>query len=454
MQQYQIYIGGEWRNPSSQQWFESENPFDGKPWAKIPRCDAADVDLAVGAARKAFTEGPWSEMVAAGRGALLRKAGDLLIESAEHLADLETRDTGKRISESVPQIKYIAEWFQYYGGLSDKIEGRVIPLDRNDIFNYTLREPLGVVSAITPWNSPVMIAVWKIAPALAAGNTVVVKPSEHASASTIEMMKIFDAAGFPPGVVNVVTGFPQECGERLVSHPDVAKVTFTGSDRGGRQINRIAAESFKRVTMELGGKSPQIVFEDADLESAVNGVISGVFLSNGQTCVAGSRLYVHQAIAERFVNRLRTEMTDLKMGDPFDAGTQLAPIANRAQYDKILSFIDEAKAQGATCVHGGAAVEGPGLGQGLFIEPTIFTDVDAADADLSGRGVRPCARHHDIRHRRRGRGNGERYAVRPGCRCVDREHPAGPPFGAPDCQRNCLRQHLPGRERGIACRGL
>lgn len=375
MQKYQIFHSGKWHDPSSGEWFEAVNPYDGAVWAQIPRCNSADVDKAVAAARDAFENGPWSSLVPSDRAALLRKAGDLLFERAEQIAEIETRDIGKRITESVPQIQYIAKWFHYYGGMADKIDGRVVPMDRNDVFSYTLREPLGVIAAITPWNSPVMIAVWKLAPALAAGNTVVIKPSEEASASTIELMSVFEDAGFPAGVVNLVTGFAGEVGKPLVAHPHVAKVTFTGSEEAGRQVNISAAADFKRVTLELGGKSPQIVFPDADMESAVNGVISGIFLSNGQSCVAGSRLLLHRDIADAFLEKLTSRLQGLTMGDPFDKGTLIGPIANRAQFEKIVSFIEEAKEQGAKCIHGGAVGTGKQCGQGLFVEPTIFVDV-------------------------------------------------------------------------------
>ena len=375
MQKYKAYIGGQWCEPSSGAWFDAVNPFDGEVWAQVARCNGDDVDRAVAAALDAFTDGPWASMVPGKRGALLRKAGDKLIEHAEAIGTIESRDTGKRITETIPMVEYIAEWFYYYGGLADKIEGRVTPMDRNDIFNYTLKEPLGVIAAITPWNSPVMIAVWKIAPALAAGNTVVVKPSEHASVSTLELMKVFEEAGFPPGVVNTITGFGEDVGAPLVAHPDVAKITFTGSESGGRSVNLAAAAGFKHVTLELGGKSPQIVFADGDIESAVNGVISGVFLSNGQTCVAGSRLYLQRPIADKFLATLTGRLGDLRMGDPFDPKTQIGPIANRPQFEKIMSYIDGAKAEGAKCILGGAAVDGPNCGQGMFVEPTIFTEV-------------------------------------------------------------------------------
>lgn len=375
IKKYTLYIGGEWCDPHTGAWFDAENPYNGEQWCAIARAGAEDVDAAVAAAHRAFTQGAWPQMHAVERARLLRRAGDILRSRCQQIAELEIRDIGKRITESEAQIHATADWLDYYAGLADKIEGRVIPLPRADVFNYTLREPLGVVAAITPWNSPVMIAVWKIAPALAAGNTVIVKPSEHASASTLALMQVFEAAGFPAGVVNTITGFANECGQALVAHPGVAKVTFTGSETGGRAINQSAGASFKRVTMELGGKSPQIVFPDADISSAVNGVISGVFLSNGQTCVAGSRLYLHRDIADTFVQQLTAALADLRMGDPFDPATQIGPIANRQQFDKVMGFIEEACTAGAHCLYGGHAC--PDVGQGLFIQPTVFTNVSA-----------------------------------------------------------------------------
>ena len=375
MKSYQLYVGGAWREPLSGTWFETVNPFDGRPWARIPRCNGADVERAVTAASAALSEGDWAGMPPGARGRLLMKAADGLEARARALAELETRDTGKRIVESEPQIRYMAEWFRYFAGLADKIEGRVIPIDRDDVFNYTLREPLGVVAAVTPWNSPIMIGVWKLAPALAAGNSVVIKPSEQASASTIGLMEVFEEAGFPPGVVNVVTGLPEEAGAPLVAHPEVAKVSFTGSETGGGHINRAAAESFKHVTMELGGKSPQIVFEDADLDSAVNGVISGIFQSNGQSCVAGSRLFLQEPIADAFLERLVEGVGDLSFGDPMDARTQIGPIANRVQFDKVLGFVERAKAAGARLLCGGSPGAAAEIGSGMFLEPTIFLDV-------------------------------------------------------------------------------
>ena len=259
--------------------------------------------------------------------------------------------------------------------VSDKIEGAVIPTDKPDTFNYTRHEPLGVVAAIIPWNSPLLLLAWKLAPALAAGNTVVVKPSEYTSASALEFMKLVEAAGFPPGVVNVVTGYGAEVGTPLVEHPDVAKVAFTGSDATGQKIYESAARGLKRVTMELGGKSPNIVFDDAHLDNAIKGVISGIFAATGQTCIAGSRLLVQRSIHDQFVEKLVAFAKTAKMGDPMNMNTQVGPVTNKPQLEKILRYIDLAKGEGAHPALGGARATRPECGEGWFVEPTIFTGV-------------------------------------------------------------------------------
>ncbi|MEE8122781.1 MAG: aldehyde dehydrogenase family protein, partial [Alphaproteobacteria bacterium] len=304
MEKYRMYIDGEWVDAASGESFESDNPYTARPWALIPRGSAEDVDRAVEAAHKAFDGGDWPKMTASRRGALLRRLGDLLTANAGRLAEIEVRDNGKLLAEMNAQTNYLPQWYHYYGGLADKIEGSVIPTDKPDNFNYTRWEPLGVVAAIVPWNSPLLLATWKLAPALAAGNTVVVKPSEYASASMLEFMKVVDEAGFPPGVVNVVTGFGADVGAPLVEHPLVAKVAFTGSDKTGEKIYEAAARGLKRVSLELGGKSPNIVFDDADMEGAVKGAISGIFAATGQTCIAGSRLLVQRNIHDEFVDKL------------------------------------------------------------------------------------------------------------------------------------------------------
>jgi aldehyde dehydrogenase (NAD+) len=375
LRRYRNLIGGQWCDPIGGEWFETLNPATGEPWALIPRGRADDAERAVAAARAAFDAPGWRTLTPSARGEALRRIATVLEARVEEIAAIETRDNGKRLSEVIAQFRYLPKYFHYYAGLADKIEGAVIPVDVPGVLNYTRHEPLGVVVAITPWNSPVMIAAWKIAPALAAGNTVVLKPSEHASASTLEFARLLDEAGLPPGVLNVVTGFGAEIGGPLTTHRQVAKITFTGSDVIGRHIATAAAADFKRVTLELGGKSPQIVFEDANLDDAVNGVISGIFLSLGQSCIAGSRLLLQEGIHDRFVERLVAAMRDIRIGDPFDPATQVGPVATQPQHAKVLAFIDEARREGARCVLGGNALQPAGCGAGWYVEPTIFTDV-------------------------------------------------------------------------------
>jgi aldehyde dehydrogenase (NAD+) len=309
------------------------------------------------------------------RGALLRKLADLIAAHAPALAEIEVRDNGKLLAEMAGQTAYMSQWFHYYAGLADKIEGSVIPVDKPAMFNYTRHEPIGVVVAIVPWNSPLLLAAWKMAPALAAGNTIVIKPSEYTSASALEFMKLIEQAGFPAGVVNVVTGFGAEVGVPLVEHPLVAKVAFTGSDATGQKIYEAAARGLKRVTMELGGKSPNIVFEDADLNNAVNGVISGILAATGQTCVAGSRLLVQQSIHDRFLEKLVAVFRDARMGDPMSPETQIGPIANKPQLEKILRYVEIAQGEGAAVAVGGSRASRPECGDGWFVEPTIVQGV-------------------------------------------------------------------------------
>ena len=370
-----MFIGGEWVEAASGEHFPSDNPYTGQPWASIPRGGAADAARAVEAAHMALTGGEWPKFNATKRGALLRKLGDLITEHSKALAETEVRDNGKLYAEMSAQTAYMAQWYYYFGGLADKIEGSVIPIDKPDTFNYTRYEPMGVIAMIIPWNSPLLLLAWKLAPALAAGNTVVVKPSEYTSASALEFMKLIEQAGFPPGVVNVVTGFGAEVGTPLVEHPKVAKVAFTGSDATGQRIYEAAAKGLKRVSMELGGKSPNIVFDDAQIDNAVKGVISGIFAATGQTCIAGSRLLVQQSIHDQFVDKLVALAKTATMGDPMSLDTQVGPVTNPPQFKKILDYIDIAKGEGAKPVLGGAKATRPECGNGWFVEPTIFTGV-------------------------------------------------------------------------------
>jgi (Z)-2-((N-methylformamido)methylene)-5-hydroxybutyrolactone dehydrogenase len=370
-----LFVDGQWRPSRDHQYFDSIDPFTGDVWSRVPRAKADDVDDAVRAAHRAFTSGPWAEMTPTKRGRLLYRLGDLIASHAEKLGELEVRDNGKLIAEMLAQVRYLPEWFYYYGGLADKVEGSVTPAERPGMMHYVRYEPIGVVAAIAPWNSPLVLTVWKLAPALAAGNTVVVKPSEYSSASMLYLAKLFEEARFPPGVLNVITGFGGEVGEALVSHPLVERIAFTGGESGGRAVYQAAAKSFKRVSLELGGKSPNIVFSDADIDDAVKGAVAGIFAAAGQTCMAGSRLLVQDTIHDDFVERLTAFARTANLGDPLLDSTDVGPIATPPQFNKILDYIEIAKQEGAKCVLGGRRAEGPSLGKGLFVEPTIFTDV-------------------------------------------------------------------------------
>ncbi len=377
MKKHRMLIGGEWVEPQSGEWFESLNPFTAAPWALIPRGNAADIDRAVAAARSAYY-GDWRKLNATARGSLLRRLADLIAAEAERLAEIETTDNGKLIAEMRTQLNYIPQWFHYFGGLADKIEGRVIPIDKPGVFNFTREEPLGVIAAITPWNSPLMLAAWKLAPALAAGNTLVWKPSEYSSVSALAFGELFERAGFPPGVVNIVTGFGNEVGEPLITHRHVAKIAFTGGDRTGEHVYGLAAKGIKKITLELGGKSANIVFDDSDIDNAVKGVVSGIFAATGQTCIAGSRALIHRPIHDQFIERLLALAKTAQMGDPLKASTQVGPVTTKPQYEKVLDYIRIAKEEGAVCRLGGAAAERPECGAGWFVEPTIFTGVNPA----------------------------------------------------------------------------
>jgi aldehyde dehydrogenase (NAD+) len=355
--------------------FESFDPYTGKPWALIPRCNAEDVDRAVTAAAKAFRSTEWRGMTPSARGRLLVRLADLIAANADRLAAVETRDNGKLITEMRVQLRYAPEWYRYFGGLADKIEGSVLPIDKPAMFAFTRREPIGVVAAIVPWNSPLLLLTWKLAPLLAAGNTVVIKPSEHASASTLAFVELFAEAGFPAGVINTVTGFPAEAGAPLVSHPGIAKVAFTGGEAGGLAVYKAVAAGLKSVTLELGGKSANIIFADANIESAINGAVAGIFAATGQTCLAGSRLLVQRTIHDQVVEGVVRLARSARVGDPSLAETQVGPITTLAQRDKVLGYMDIARDGGATCVLGGGRPQAEALASGWFVEPTIITNV-------------------------------------------------------------------------------
>lgn len=370
-----MYIDGQWVAPASGQYFETVDPFTAQPWAEVARGGAYDADRAVRAAHRAFKEGPWRKMHPSERAKLIHRLGALIEKHADALAEVEVRDNGRLLAEMQHQIRYVPNWYYYYAGLADKIEGIVHPCDKPAL-SYTRSEPLGVCVAIVPWNAPLLLLSLKAAPALAAGNTLVLKPAEHTSATALKLMELVADAGFPPGVINVVTGFGKEVGEPLVTHPLTRHVGFTGSTSTGAHLYSLAAKDVKRVSLELGGKSPNIVFADADIENAVRGVVGGIFGATGQTCIAGSRLLVQRGIHDVFIEKLAAFTRTARVGDPRDARTQVGPIANRPQFEKVLSYVDIARQEGAELVMGGKRPEAAECQRGFFIEPTIFTGVD------------------------------------------------------------------------------
>ena len=369
--QTKLLIDGQWRDSLSGKTFETVNPATEEVITEVAEGDKADIDLAVKAARKAFDSGPWSRTDARDRGRMMAKLADLLEENLDELADLETLDNGKPITESrTGDLPLVIDTIRYYAGWADKIHGQTIPIRGNRLC-YTRREPLGVAGQIIPWNFPMAMVAWKWGPALAAGCTIVLKPAEQTPLTALRMGELALEAGIPAGVINIVNGFGETAGDALVKHPEVDKIAFTGEGTTAKIIARNAIETIKRTTFELGGKSPNIVFDDADLDAALDGAVLGLYLNQGQCCCAGSRLFVQDTVYDEFVERLARRAKDRRLGDPFDPKTEMGPQVDRAQYDKILSYIDKGKAQGARCVAGGEAAGG----KGFFVKPTIFADV-------------------------------------------------------------------------------
>ena len=372
MQEFKHYINGEFSKGCEQ--FESINPANGKPWAKFPAASEDDVNRAVEAADKALFDSEWSALTATQRGKLLRKLGDLIVDYAHELGDLETTDSGKLAKETRAQSAYVADYYHYYAGLADKIQGEVIPIDKPDLHVFTTREPVGVVAAIVPWNAQMFLAATKIAPALAAGNTIIIKASELAPAAMFRFAELVDKAGFPPGVVNIITGFGEPCGRALTSHPKVARVAFTGGPETAKHIVRNTAENFAHVSLELGGKSPMIIFEDADLEGAVNGIIAGNYGASGQSCVAGSRVFIQSSIYDEILERVKQRAAQIVVGDPLDENTQVGPLATTVQIERCERVIANSVEQGATLICGGKKPEH--LSEGWYFEPTLLSCPD------------------------------------------------------------------------------
>ena len=368
---YPLVIDGRRTEAGSGRSYPTTDPYLQAAWATAADGDAADVDLAVAAARRAL-RGPWGELTGFGRARLLRRLGDLVARDADALAEAETRDTGKLLREMRGQLASIPAWFHYFAGLADKLQGATIPADKPNFLVYTRQEPAGVVAAIVPWNSPLLLLCWKLAPALAAGCTVVAKPSDYSPASAVELAGLVAEAGFPPGVFNVVTGFGPAVGKALAAHPDVDKIAFTGSTAVGAQVAAAAAANVTGVLLELGGKSAHIVFDDADLDAACNGVLAGVFAATGQTCMAGSRLLVHRSVHDALVTKIVSRARAIRLGDPRAAETEMGPLATEPQYRKVLSFFTSAAAEGATVAAGGHAEQRLG---GYFVQPTVLTGV-------------------------------------------------------------------------------
>ncbi|MBT6121935.1 MAG: aldehyde dehydrogenase [Candidatus Puniceispirillum sp.] len=382
---YKMLVDGDWIGASDGKTFDSINPSTGQVWARAPEATVADVDMAVRAADRAFNDGPWTKMSPTERGHCLRRLAELLVDQSEQLGHTEALDTGKMLKETRWQAKYIAEFFHFYAGCADKIHGDTLPIDKPDLFVFTDREPLGVIAAVVPWNSQLFLSAVKIGPALAAGNTVVMKASEHASAAMLEFGKLIKEAGIPDGVVNIITGHGDPCGKALTSHPLVARISFTGGPVAARHVLYNSAENFAEVSLELGGKSPIIVFDDANIESAVNGAVAGIFGAAGQSCVAGSRLYLHEDIADEFLARMKTAAEDILIGDPLAEDTQMGPLCTIGQRDVIEREVAHAVSEGGSVLCGGKRPDGL---EGIYFEPTIIDcprqDLRIVDTELFG----------------------------------------------------------------------
>lgn len=374
---YKLYIDGQWTDGVNNVKSECDNPATGKPWASCAFATSADVENAVAAARRALKAPEWRSLTATQRGKLIFKLADLVQANAETLGQAETTDSGKLAAETVMQSGYVAEYYRYFAGLADKIEGQTLPIDKPDMHVFTTREPIGVVAAVVPWNAQMFLTATKLGPALAAGCTVVLKASEVAPCAMFEFARLIDEAGFPPGVVSVITGDAENCAIPLTSHPDIDRIAFTGGPATARHVVRNSAENFAVTTLELGGKSPLIVFEDADLESAANGLIAGNFGASGQSCVAGSRGIVQRSVKDRLMELVEQNSRDLVIGDPLESNTHIGPLCTKAQVARIHDTLEKAQTQGASLRFGGNEPEGQD--SGYYFSPTL---VDCPNMDI------------------------------------------------------------------------
>ena len=385
MEHYKLYINGEFTNSSSNKFFQSIDPSTEQPWATVAEANEKDVNNAVDSAYNAFY-GEWSRMLPTQRGQLLRAIGDQLKENAELLGKIETRDTGKMFKETKFQANYIAEFYYYYAGLADKIEGSTLPIDKPDMQVFTTREPVGVIAAVVPWNSQQLLSAVKIAPALAMGNTIIIKASEAAPTPLLELAKLIDKAGLPKGVINIITGFADQCSKILTSHKKINRIAFTGGMHTARHIVRNSAENLSQVTLELGGKSPVAVFDDAKIENALNGVTASIFGASGQSCIAGSRLYLQDGIYEEFLEKISNKAKNIKIGPPMNEETQMGPLATLNQLNNIQEKIDQTIKQGGRLVTGGEKPKE--INQGWYFKPTIIEcdnhNLPAAENELFG----------------------------------------------------------------------
>jgi len=368
MEHFKHYINGKFSSGSER--FETINPANGMPWATFPSATEDESNLAIESAHKALYDSPWSSLTATQRGKLIHRLGDLISEYASELGDLETRDSGKLAVETRAQSNYVSDYYYYYAGLADKIQGEVLPIDKPDMRVFTTREPIGVVVAIVPWNAQLFLSATKIAPALAAGNTLVVKASEQAPAALFKFAELVEKSGFPPGVINIITGFAEPCGRVLTTHPKVARIAFTGGTEVARHIVRNSAENFAHVSLELGGKSPMLIFEDCNIDGAVNGIIAGNFGASGQSCVAGSRVFIQRSIHSQVVDKIKERAKNIIVGDPLDSDTQVGPLATKHQVERALSVVKQSIKQGASLIFGGDKPSHKK--EGWYFEPTLL----------------------------------------------------------------------------------